>query len=111
MLLRYYWGMGIGHMYAHIKPTSAEESHGALLAAVNRSLHSQPDSHHTSEPASHECLSDSDVGDGWEDFEDLHSDGEPDTEVSSSSDDNLEVLETYIGSDAGSDLIDTDQYF
>ena len=35
MLLRYYWGMGIGHTYAHIKPASDEESHGALLAAVD----------------------------------------------------------------------------
>ena len=122
MLLRYYWGMGIGHTYAHIKPPSTEEPCGgsmgireaefASLSAVNQCLRSQPGSQYMS--MSHSCednpTSGSKLEDGWQDNEDAHSSsGELDAEVSSSSKEDR-VLEMYFTSDVGSDQMDIDEY-
>lgn len=107
MFLRYYWGMGIGHTYAHAKLTGTtenSESHGGSIESVAEAPR------HTSTSPEHEddLAPGSDAEGGWEDFEDSHSSGESDTEVSSSSDD--EVLEMYYGSDAELDLMDVDEY-
>lgn len=112
MLLRYYWGMGVGHTYAHIKPASAEETHGESTEScvgVNHGPRCKPDSKHTSVSHQHEdtAASGSDIENDSEEWEELHSSGESAMEVSSDEDD---ILEMYFGSDAGSDLMDIDGY-
>lgn len=71
----------------------------------------QPDAQHPSASHGHRDNSapSSDVDDGSEDVEDLHSSEESDAAVSSSGDES-EVLEMYCGSDVGSDLMDIDEY-
>ena len=113
MLLCYYWGMGIGHTYTHIKPSSTEEPCGgstgtretelAPLPAANQRLQNPPMSHeHGDYPASG-----SDMEDGWQD---MHSSSrQSDVKVLSSSEED-NILEMYFVSDAGSDLMDIDEY-
>ena len=111
--------MGIGHTYTHIKPSSTKEPCGgsmgtcktelAPLPAANQRLQNPPDSQYT--PMSHKHgdypVSGSDMEDGWQDMH--SSSGESDVEVLSSSEED-NVLEMYFTSDAGSDLMDIDEY-
>lgn len=85
------------------------EAEFTSLSAAN---HSQPGSQYTSTSHDHEDnpTSSSDVEDGWQDVEDVHSSGgESDTEASSSSDED-EVLDMYFASDTETDLMDIDEY-